>query len=257
MANAKSIAWDRFFDCIYCIHYIPDTRKLPRLISELKRTGIYDSGILNMRYTCPSKWDEIIFNYERDHENNIIPSKSFVNICLEVRKCLAESIAFGNRRILLLENDVAFLKDIHELNSLLELTPKGYGIVQYDKFVNNGYEQDYRNRLEHNRINDSYFTGTGGFFTSAACIGLFDSGITEMKRLMDYNIWPTDIAPQAMNCGYAVSIKNLAIQVFFNGSFSVDEHGIDFMHTVYKNCGVDYSEYAVPKGYGYGKVFSP
>ena len=243
--------WKKHFDQIYCIHYLPNAGKRPRLLAELRRVGILDSGIFQMRYTTPSPYDEVIWEKEK---SKMAPRPCFVNICLEIRKCLAESVALGYKRLLLLEDDVCFLRDLDELQKLLDASPKGYGIVQYDKFVNNGVVSDYQDRLKNRLVNEHYFDGHGGFYTSAACVGIFDDGVREMLRVMDEHICATDIAYQLMKCNYAVAVKNLAVQVFYNGSNSVDVDGIDYMHQVYKNSDVDYSEYAVPDGYGYGKA---
>ena len=243
--------WNNHFDKIFCIHYLPSTAKRERLENELRRVGILDSGIFQMRYTSPSPYDAMIWDKEK---SKAAPKPLFVNICLEVRKCLAESIALGYKRILLLEDDVCFLKDLGELEALLDATPQGYGIVQYDKFVNNEVVNDYRERLKNRLVNEHYFDGGGGFFTSAACVGLFEDGITEMLRVMDEHICATDIAYQLMKCRYAVAVKNLAVQVFYHGCQSLDTEGLDYMHQVYRNANIDYKEYAVPAGYDYGKA---
>ena len=243
--------WTEYFDHIYCIHYLPDKHKLPRLTAELSRVGILGSGIFEFRYTTPSPYDNIIWEKEK---GGLAPKPAFVNICLEVRKCLAEALAFGYKRILLLEHDVCFLKDLEELDKGFAQTPVGFGVVQYDKFVNEQTVEDYKKRLSEKMVNDLYFDGSGGFYSSAACMGLFDTGISEMLRVMDEQICATDIAPQLMECRYAVASRNLAIQLFYAESISVDQYGADFMHEVYRNAGIDYNDYAVPDGYGYGKV---
>ena len=243
--------WTKYFDRIYILHYLPQKNKLQRLTKELERVGILKSGIAEWRYTTASPYDKLIWDSQKCPE---APKPSFVNICLEVRKCLAEAIALGYKRILLLENDICFLKDLKELEAAIADSPAGYGIVQYDKFVNNVSVPDYKNRLANKMVNSHFFDAKGGFYTSAACVGLFDGGISEMLRVLDEHICATDIAYQKMNCRYAVAAKNLAVQVFYDGSYSVDTEGLEFMHQVYKNANVDYNDYAVPNGYGYGKV---
>lgn len=119
-----TIHWHRYFDRVFCIHYLPNTNKLPRLRGELARVGLLDSGIFEWRFTCPSKYDNLIFKAYK--EKDLAPNVGFVNLCLEIRRIPYESKAFGYERILLLENDVAFLKDLAELKRLLEAAPKGY-----------------------------------------------------------------------------------------------------------------------------------
>ena len=245
-----AVNWKKHFDCIFCIHYLPATNKEARLTQELYRVGIGQSGILAMHYTVPSPYDKII--YENQNDPVCCPSPTFVNICLAVRKVLYIARQQHYKRILLLEDDVAFLKDANEIDRLLSLTPEGYGVVQYDKFVNPSFVNDYNRRLSLMSINENYFDGYGGAFTSAACIGLFNEGIDEMFKVLDTRICATDIAYQFVNCKYAVAKKHLAVQVMYKGAQSMDTVGIKHMDTVYKNAGVDFADYAVPDGYTYG-----
>ena len=145
--------WKDRYDRIYCCHFLPQTEKLPRLMDELRRVGISDSGILEMRYTVPCRYDAVI--WEKYKDESLAPSVAYVNICLEILKILYESRHFGYRRILLLENDVAFLKDIGEIDRMLDTAPLDYDIVQYDKFVlDNGWmKQEWEKRIKYNRIN--------------------------------------------------------------------------------------------------------
>ena len=52
------IPWKDYFEKIYCIHYLPHKDRLPRLLKELDRVGITESGILEWRYTVPDTYDE-------------------------------------------------------------------------------------------------------------------------------------------------------------------------------------------------------
>ena len=243
--------WTEYFDRIYCLHYLPDTKKLPRLMAELSRVGILKSGIYEFRYTTPSPFDELIAT---SANSQIILNTMYVNVMLEARKVLSEAKALGYSRILFIEDDVCFLKDLDEIERGIAASPKGYGVVQYDKFVHNDRIEEYQKCLANKMIDDRYFDAKGCFFPSSACVGYFGDGISEMLNLMDKFVIPPDTAPQVVTTGYAVAKKNLAIQVFYSGTNSIDHFGIEAMHTVYKNADIDYNNYAVPDGYGYGKV---
>lgn len=250
--------WQQHFNRIYCIHYLPAQEKFPRLKEELKRVGIWDSPNFEMRYTCPSKYDECIFK-EYQHKE-LAPNLGYVNLCLEVRKILYEAKEFGYERILLLEDDVAFLKDQNELTRILDATPKDYDIVQYDKFVNNNswMRREWQERCIEKRINDDFIDASGTLFTSAACMALSKKGIEQMLYLMDETIMATDVAPFFMrDCKYAVAIKNLAIQVFYGKCNSTKTCKVSSLHMSYTNCGVDYDLYELPDGYGVGKFYDP
>ena len=247
--------WKDRYDRIYCCHFLPQTEKLPRLMDELRRVGISDSGILEMRYTVPCRYDAVI--WEKYKDESLAPSVAYVNICLEILKILYESRHFGYRRILLLENDVAFLKDIGEIDRMLDTAPLDYDIVQYDKFVlDNGWmKQEWEKRIKYNRINNDFIDASGTLFTSAACIELSAIGIGEMLKLMSTKICATDVAPLLMKeCRYAVAIKNMAIQVLYKSSSSADMVGLNYFHDAYKRSGVEYGLYNVPNGYEYGST---
>lgn len=245
-----AVNWKDYFDHIFCIHYLPAKHKESRLIAELDRVGIRKSGIFSMEFTVPSPYDNIIFEKQKD--TVCCPSPIFVNICVAVRKILYIARQQNFRRILLLEDDVAFLKEEDEINRILSLTPKGYGVVQYDKFVNPHVLTDYNRRQSLLSINENFFDGYGGTFTSAACIGLFNEGVEEMFKILDSRICATDIAYQSVNCKYAVAKKHLAVQVMYKGAQSMNTVGSRYMDVVYQNAGVDFADYAVPAGYTYG-----
>ena len=253
--KTKSINWAKYFDKIFCLHFIPQSARLPRLKSELSRVGILDSGIFQFRYTSPCKYDNIIWEKEKDIY--LAPRPSFVNMCLETRRILAESVAFDYKRILILENDVAFLKDLSLLEQLLEETPSGYGIVQYDKFVNPEWSDKYYDDLKSSRISANYFESPHNrMWTSAACLGLFNKGIEQMLSLFNSRICATDIAYQLMTCRYAVAIKNLAVQIRFSGSNNESNSAPSRMDDIYRLQNINYSDYATPDGYDYGMLFN-
>lgn len=245
--------WHHHFDRIYCVHYLPAKEKIARLKEELLRVDIMDSGILEMRYTCPSKYDIEIFK-NHQHET-YAPNIGYVNLCLEIRKILYEANHLGYSNILLLEDDIAFLKDKMEIARILSVSPKDYDIVQYDKFVNNNgwMLEEWKKRVAEQKINDSFIDASGTVFTSAACMSLSTKGIESMLRVMDDTIMATDIAPYFMNdCKYAVALKNLAIQVFYGKCNSTKTVKIEMLHKAYRNTGVDYALYNLPNGYKYG-----
>lgn len=252
----EPVCWQRYFDRVYCLHFLPQENKIARLKSELSRVGLWGNPIFEMRYTSPTQYDSMIWDREKDRARD--PQVCFVNICLEVRRILAEAKSAGYQRILLMENDVAFLRDTAELCRILEQTPNDCDVVQYDKFVNDGEAKFlYEQRLTEARINDCFIESTGLLLTSAACFALSARGINEMLRLLDEHIYATDLVFIYMRCRRAVAIKNLAIQVFSPGAYSIDHDGIEYMHKVYANGGVDYSEYSLPEGYGYGCLYEP
>lgn len=248
MSNTH-IDWSKYFDRIYCVHYLPQRERLPRLKDELKRVGILDSGVFELRYTSDSPYDEIIFkNLEYSHA---CVSTTNINIGLEIRRILAEAMEFGYKRILLLESDIAFLKSLEELKDALDSLPPDGDVVQLDKFVNLRIKGEYQGHLRENMVNKWYFTvPTRAFYTSAACMALSAKAIASMKRVLDAHIEAIDICPQVMlDCTRYVAAKNLAIQIFYANSNNTEEACVKNMHDVYTNAALDYADYNVPEEY--------
>lgn len=248
------IDWGKYFDKVYCLHHLPQRNKVKRLKAELSRVGLWGNPVFEMRYTSPCKYDEIV--WEREKHPRDAPAVGFVNIALEVRRILAEAQDAGYSRILLLENDVAFLRDLSEVDKILSDTPADCEVVQYDKFINDGLAlEEFRRRVDSRRLNESFADSTCCFFTSAACFSLNADGIRGMLRILDNRICATDLTFSYMVGKRAVAIKNLCVQVFAKGSWSISHDGVSYMHKVYLNGGVNYADYNLPSGYGVGSVY--
>ena len=252
-AGQKGIDWAKYFDKIYCIHFLPQKNKLQRLKEELTRVGILQSGIFEWRYTSKCKYDTCI--YEKFKADDPMLREPFVNIILEIRRILAEAIYFDYSRILLLENDVAFLKNVSLISDILEEMPREGGLIQFDKFVNDGQSKYIYDELMKNNNGKRYIEYKNGVFSSAACFSLNASAMRKMKKLCDEYPHATDTYFQKLKCKKYFTVPNMAIQVYSPGSWSIDCDGVDYMHKVYLNGNVDYSSYNLPDGYGPGSLF--
>ena len=58
--NTYMIQWNKYFDKIYCIHYINAIERMPRLLNELSRVGILNSGIFEWFYGYDSPFFSLI-----------------------------------------------------------------------------------------------------------------------------------------------------------------------------------------------------
>lgn len=253
--SGKGELWRRHFDRIYCIHYLPQAHKLRRLEQELSRVGITQSGLLEWRYTVPSPYDA--FLYERYKHPQLCPTKGYVNVALEYRAILWEALFYGYERILVMEDDLAFLKDLDLLKAVLDAMPMGYDLVQLDKFVLPIAKERWDYRLEHSRINEHFLDASGVNFTSAACLALTRTGMRSVLEVEDARLMATDMAFAVIDgLKYASSITNLAVQVLYGDACNLQNGDLDLMHRVYTDVGIDYADYAVPEGYGVGSVYT-
>lgn len=252
--ESSQIAWEKYFDRVYCIHYLPQENKLPRLKRELARVGLLNSPVFEFRYTSECRYDIDVCDAHKVEVPHL--NQAFVNIILEIHRILEEAIHFNYSRILLMENDIAFLKDVSLIRRMLDNAPRGFGLIQYDKFVNDGPMVDvYRNACEGGRVNDWFVEYRQGVFSSAACFSLDAAAIRELKALIDVSPNATDTYFHLMTCRKAFSVPNLVIQVFSPGAWSIKTDGVEYMHKVYKNGDVKYEDYNLPDGYTYGSLY--
>lgn len=247
--------WPRNFDRAYCFHFLPQTAKLPRLEEELKRAGLTDSGILRMRYTSPSRYDEVLLRYA--NESGAAMNAGCVNLGIEALHTLEEAFASGCRRILILENDVAFLRDIGAIGVTLDAMPADADVWQMDNFVAPGCGAQFRWLRENRREGDRFFNACGATFYSGACFALSRRGMETMRDILRVALQPPDSCFAEMErrgCKRVVADTNVAIQLVYAGSVSADTWGVMSHHDGYARRGVDYALYNVPEGYTRGSA---
>lgn len=112
------INWKKYFDAVYVLHYAGYNEIESHLNSELKRVGLDSSGILHIHENISSPF--------------LTTLKKNVNCEDRLKSESAFSCAFGHysilkitelknySKILILEDDVSFLKDLTLLENILE-----------------------------------------------------------------------------------------------------------------------------------------
>ena len=133
LKDEETIDWGKYFDRIFCVFFLPNKGRMERISAELKRVGILDSKVFEWRFTVPSKLDKRIQDSFVDKK--WVENVGAINGTIEQTRILKESLLLGYKRILILEDDVAFLKDLSEILSILDNLPEGYDVIQCDKGV--------------------------------------------------------------------------------------------------------------------------
>lgn len=111
------IQWDKYFDHIFCVTYVNNGR-YHEISKELDRVGILKSGIFEFIYNVDYKYKDIMHNAIYSPGLNdawkycTIQHLKIWNIIKEV----------GFKRVLILEDDIAFLKDLNKIEYALETT---------------------------------------------------------------------------------------------------------------------------------------
>lgn len=110
------INWNKYFDHIFCITYLENNR-YKKICEELDRVGILKSGIFEFYYDCDYKYKDIMHDalpadwVDRDQ------SKILTIYHYKLWKIIGK---LNFNRVLILEDDVAFLKDLTKLQYYLD-----------------------------------------------------------------------------------------------------------------------------------------
>ncbi len=125
--------WREKFDHIYCISYAPYQNRRKLLIPELKRIGILDSGIFSFHYTINNYLDDILLNSSNFNRemNNPRFNKAALNLAIGHYSVMKESLQLGYKKILILEDDVVFRKNLDEVVPIIKPNDD-VDIVLYD-----------------------------------------------------------------------------------------------------------------------------
>ena len=237
------IPWKDYFDRIYCVHYLPHKDRMPRLQNELKRVGIIDSGILEWRYTVPDSYDDIIWKVAE--KNKWCSRKSYVNLSLENHRLLKQAMLMGLERILVIEDDIAFLRRLEDIESILKSIPVEYGIVQFDKRANfpKGEEVVWKDLVAHSKINPFFVKSTKNF-ANATAMGYFYGGIEDAFNVLDARTCTPDRIVRFTGKPHAIAIKSLAIQHLYDSAINLTFDKADVIHyACYQQVGVKCEEY--------------
>lgn len=149
--------WKNKFDRIYCLSYLPYKERRKTIEPELERTGILSSGIFSYHYTFETPVDDILlksdmFPFDR---NNSRFKKNTLNLALGHYSIMKEALGLDLKRILILEDDIRFLKDIREMNLIIENLPEDMDITLFDKIGIKTQENEFEMQRKH-PINEYY-----------------------------------------------------------------------------------------------------
>ena len=170
-----------------------------------------------------------------------------------VAETFEEYLKRGYRRVLVLENDVRFLKDAERALRIIESAPSGCNAVYFDIFPH--WNDAVLSRVKERRAAGVSFMQTIGGTYGASC-WLADE--IAMRRFVENHRnnpdQPPDspifvIDPALENC---FSLNPPCVQVLY-----ADANNLRWgnaQHALYRRWGVDYSQFNVEAGYGYGKT---
>lgn len=259
------INWKKYFDKIVCINFSGFKERKELMEFELKRVGILDSGIFEWHITFCGPYEErfcdMIKEFNYGNEVNINPTR--ISCMLGHLHTIKQAYYEGCQRILIIEDDERFLKDLDELQKKLDNMPSKdeYDLILLDKFI---YNYNYYNALlrdKKNYINDDWVKYRATI-CSAGCYSVNRNAMQVLISLYDSNNFGiTDLFFPFENLSYywkrACAIKPLSVQVVFSNNATTcgdNSHVIDFQ-MVYKRQEISFDDYMMRKNgepYNYG-----
>jgi GR25 family glycosyltransferase involved in LPS biosynthesis len=243
------IDWKKYFDHIYCIHYLPYRDRYPKCVDELTRVGIRQSGTLSWRLT----WDSPL--YEKLYQIcNAAPSLGCMKVGFAHYMCIKEAYELGFEHVLILENDNIFLKDTDKIEKILEDLPEDYDIVFLDKIP--AKNAKYEEALVNDKVNDSFIDIGKKFYVLANCYALSRKGMEHVIEAQERRLSISDsylrfnlTAPEKTPLKRYAAITSVAIQ---NPTFAAESEneklrkvkaGINSNIDDYRRLGVNFEEY--------------
>jgi hypothetical protein len=247
--------WTKHFDRAYCFHYVNDAARLPGITGEFRRVGLLDSGLFRWVTTYPNPWERrLIEALPRVWPHGASRTAlGFLNLGMASMRTLREALADGCERVLFLEDDIRFLRDLGAVDAALSAIPDGFDVVQFDKFETaNVTRGEYERKIAAQSVNEHYFDAEKTLYTSGGCFMATRRGMANILRAFEeWRPGPMDGYLLMNGNRVAVAKRNLAVQVVMDDAMVFDYMKANTHHVAYRPQGVKYEDYAVPDGYGY------
>lgn len=215
----NKIEFKDVFDHIYCLHYLPTENRLPKIKEELKRVGIDENAdYFSWVYDYPSPVNDMIYNDKRLNMSVTLRSSGrdyIKRVSMKHYEIIKEAYSLGYKKILILENDIRFHRDLDYINKMLLNIPDT-DIVMFDKMTCSApmdatkYKQYIKTLPEgslYGSMNDS-----GVFFIFCSCYALNRTGMKQIIELQEAGLLPPDTPLNDKSLTGSFAIVNIAIQ---------------------------------------------
>lgn len=208
-----AINWAKYFDRIYCLFYCPYMDIKNRLEKELLRVGILDSGIFEYCFTSPTRYDQVVQDSFDDKEH--IARVGWINESLALERIMRQSLALGYERILVLEDDCVFLKDINEVKQIFDSAPLAeYDFIQYDSGLMPENYDSFVDVVRNKKINHWFADSSGLWFGMATCNSFNKKGMELVIEQIEKKPVVVDQLSNYIKFKSALTIKRPCIQIF-------------------------------------------
>ena len=209
------IDYSQHFDAIYCLSLADFVRRRNDMHWELKRVGIEDSGILHWKITVRNAFYKYIYkNPDFPVEDWWTHLQGCMNCTMGHYEIMMECLARGFKRVLIIEDDIRFLKDIGEIETHLRNLPE-YDICMWDKNI--PWEKEpFHNAVRESKVNDYYIDFTNVKLNSTGCYAVNAKAMEYITASQMILFNPSDKVLNELqfddDLKRVASIKNVAIQ---------------------------------------------
>lgn len=209
------INWGTYFDAIYCLSLADFTERRQLMEKELQRVGILDSDIFHWKVTVRNEfykyiWSNSAFNTP-DWWRNLFGN---MNCTMGHYEIMKECIARNYDRVLIIEDDVRFLKNMQTATLILDNIPQA-DIIMFDKNVADRPREQLMVAAINGKVNDYYFSFDTVSLGSTGCYALSKKAMQTITIAQEREFMPADFP---INKTYddglvrVTSNTNLAIQ---------------------------------------------
>ena len=240
------VNWTNIVDSIYCIHYTPNVERYDFLCSELDRVGILNAPNFHW-YKTDGNND--LSKYKIRHTLQIQSlGKKIAQAAISHLECIKEAYERGDKNVLILENDICFLRDEKIFEEYMGCLPKDYDIIQFDYLFTfkSRHQGDYARIVSNIPENFKYINISRLHYPSSAAFYMLSR--KGMKFVIDYFAEGLEApdAPiyfNANNLKKYISRIRLGIQKTYNTSLRFQRDQRDMTRERYCTEGVKIKDY--------------
>lgn len=251
--------WEKYFDGIWCLDYIPHLTRKNQICKEFDRIGISKHINFKFHETFPSYYDKFLYEHllkENKLDKNFTQTPGSLNASLGHYSIIKKSILYKYERILIIENDVRFLNDINIIENTLNNLPIDYNIILFDYFVHCNMNE-FKN---YKKINNYYSEYNN--LASTGCYSLDLKAMQVFEHLYEEKIYPADVYTSKFDfrgiLKKAFTPHNIACQLTYNSAMNCSNGDLMAVHNMYKKVNLNYNEYNMNDGkpYNYGDILN-
>ena len=207
------------FDHIYCLHYLPATDRLPKLKEELKQVGIDETAsYFSWVYDYPSSLLDLLYKDKKLNMDTALKSTSrdyIKRVSLKHYQIAKEAYALGYKRVLIMENDIRFHKDLEYINKMLSNLPDA-DVIMFDKMTCSGPRESLKYKGYIKTLPQDALYGdmnqSGVFFIFCSCYSLNRKAMKRIIELHEDKLLPPDTPLNDKEITGSFAIINVAIQ---------------------------------------------